>query len=113
VVKPQIYSIAPLNENEKVSVKKAFALNPKIELCEVKVDPGLSYTYTKEYTEKHPIIIALFAAKQDVTWQYITSAGVKEIAGTQILELIIKQPVNTSSKWEAGFRKLNLSGGEE
>jgi hypothetical protein len=108
--KPQIYSVAPMNTDEKVSNKKTFGLTPKIELAHtITVDPSISYSQTREYTEIHPLIQALFDAKQDVTWQYMTGVGVKEITGTQTMELIIKQPIGTSSEWIATLHEVKVS----
>src|SRR5829696_4389884 len=52
---------------------------------------------------------AHFDAKQDLTWQYLTAVGVKEITGTQKLELIIKQPLGTSSEWIASLPEVEIS----
>jgi hypothetical protein len=112
---PRIYSVAPMNTDEKVAIKKTFGLTPKIELAHtitagtVTADPGISYNQTREYTEIHPLIQALFDAKQDVTWQYMTGVGVKEITGTQTMELIIKQPLGISSEWVATLHEVKVS----
>jgi hypothetical protein len=99
--KPYVYSISPVTVDEKVQITKGFIINPQIQLAEAVNVSGGSFTFEKKYIKLHPQIRGYYAAGQDARWEYLTTEGIDDIIGSQLVELIIKQPINTRSTWRA------------
>ena len=95
---PIVYSIAPLKIDDKIKKTKKFGIAPDLKLFDIELNPGVEYISEISCEEIHPQIIGHYSAESWATWDYRTTDRTKEIVGTQIMELIIKQPVNIVSK---------------
>ena len=67
-------------------------------MLDIELNPGVEYISKTSCEEIHPQIIGHYSAQSWAEWDYRTTDRTKEIVGTQIMELIIKQPVNVVSK---------------
>src|SRR5439155_21047849 len=97
----QVYSIAPLRVDEKQKVTKTWGVSPKVELGDVKANPGISYKSQREYEDIHPQIIGYYSVGDKARWEYLTTKGVEEIIGTQVVEFMVRQTSTTTSNWSA------------
>lgn len=95
---PIVYSIAPLKIDDQIKRTKRFGVAPDLKLFDIELNPGIEYISETSCDEIHPQIIGHYSAKSRAEWDYRTTDRTKEIVGTQIMELIIKQPVNIVSK---------------
>lgn len=95
---PIVYSIAPLKINDQIKKTKKFGVAPDLKLFEIELNPGIECISETSCEEMHPQIIGHYSAQSWAAWDYRTTDRTKEIVGTQIMELIIKQPVNIVSK---------------
>lgn len=95
---PIVYSIAPLKIDDQIKKTKKFGVAPSLKLFDIELDPGVEYVSETSCEAIHPQIIGHYSAESWAEWDYMTTDKTKEIVGTQIMELIIKQPVNIVSK---------------
>jgi hypothetical protein len=99
-INPQIYSISPQRVDEQVQISKEFGINPQLQLSDVTIS-GVTYTNRKEYVKMHPQIVGHFSAGQTVSWEFMTTNGIDDIIGAQLVEFMVRQPSNVRTRWEA------------
>lgn len=93
--RPIIYSIAPLNIKDSVKRTTRFGVAPDLKFINIK--PGINYLSESSYIEMHPRIIGHYSSESWARWEYRTTDTINEIVGTQIMEVIVQQPVGQVS----------------
>lgn len=95
---PVVYSIAPTKIEDPVKTTRKFGVSPNLKLFNIGLKPGIECVSEISCEEMHPQVIGHYTAKHWARWNYKTTRTIKEIVGTQIMELVVKQPVDKASK---------------
>jgi hypothetical protein len=89
-----------------------YGINPQLQLTDISIS-GASYSHKKEYEKIHPQIVVHYRARQKVSWEFMTTDGIDDITGTQLVEFVVKQSSGMRSAWkDRPEAKLKLSKGK-
>jgi hypothetical protein len=99
---PAVHSIHPEEIHTKIQKNTMFGVAPDLQIGVIK--PNIKYTSVSVYNEIHPQVIGYYSSESYAKWEYRTTLTIKEIVGSQTMELVVKQPLGTPTSAQARIK---------